>query len=78
MKQQGRFTKEFEEEAVQPAGERSARSPAIWELGYRRCSLDRPEPGSARCRPSDGSGERCHGGAEAAAPGERDPSPGAG
>jgi hypothetical protein len=39
-------------------------------------SLDRPEPGSACCRPSYGSGERCHGGAEAAAPGERDPSPG--
>jgi hypothetical protein len=39
MTQQRRFTKEFEEEAVrlvQTTGERSARSPVIWELGYRR------------------------------------------
>src|SRR5260370_10059781 len=39
--------------------------------------LDRREPGSARCRPI-GRSERCQGGAEAAAAGERDPSPGAG
>src|SRR3954464_10239133 len=39
--------------------------------------MGRPEPGSARCR-SRGGRERGHGGAEAVAPGERDPSAGAG
>ena len=41
MTQQRRFTKEFEEEAVhlvQTSGERSARSPVILGLAYRRWS----------------------------------------
>ena len=57
-----------------PAGGRSARSPVILGLGYRRWFAGLVEPGSA-CGRSIGSRERCDGGAEAAAPGERDPSP---
>jgi putative transposase len=81
MTQQRRFTKEFEEEAVrlvQTSG-RTQREIA-GDLGIGLSTLVRwigRSPGSARCRPS-GSGERCHGGVEAASAGERDPSPGAG
>src|SRR4051812_45891271 len=81
MTRQRRLTKEFEEEAVrlaQPSG--GTRREIAGDLGIGRSTparLDRPEPGSARCRPY-GSGERGHGGAEAAAAGERDPSAGAG
>jgi hypothetical protein len=82
MKQQRRFTKEFEEEAVrqvQTSGRTQQEIAGDLGIGLIDAgSLARPEPGSACCRPNDGSGERCHGGAEAAAPGERDPSPGAG
>src|SRR6202035_5953871 len=79
MTQQRRFTKEFAEEAVrlvQTSG-RTQREIAGGDWPIDPGPLDRAEPGSARCRPG-GSGERCHGRAEAAAPGERDPSPGAG
>src|SRR3954470_11566818 len=48
-----------------------------WDRAVDAGPVGRPEPGSARCR-SCGGRERCHGGAEAAAPGERDPSAGAG
>src|SRR6266853_1890205 len=81
MTQQRRFTKEFEEEAVRLVQTSGRTQRAIagdlgnWALDAG--SLDRPEPGSARCRPI-GSNERYHGGAEAAATGERDPSAGAG
>src|SRR5882762_3586990 len=78
MTQQRRFTKEFEEEAVrlvQTSG-RTQREIA-GDLGIGLSTLVRPESGSARYRPS-GSGERSHGGVEAASAGERDPSPGAG
>ena len=81
MTQQRRFTKEFEEEAVrlvQTSGRTQREIAGDLGIGLSTPgSLDRPEPGSARCRPI-GSSERCHGGAEAAAAEERDPSPGAG
>src|SRR5437762_13783021 len=75
MTQQRRFTKELRKKRsawCKPAVERSARSPVIWDWLIDAGPLDRAEPGSARCRPG-GSEERCHGRAEAAAPGERDP-----
>ena len=80
--QQRRFTKEFEEEAVrlvQTSG-RTQREIA-GDLGIGLSTLVRwmkSESGSACCRPNDGGRGRCHGRAETAAPGERDPPPGAG
>ena len=80
--QQRRFTKEFEEEAVrlvQTSG-RTQREIA-GDLGIGLSTLVRWmkwKSGSACCRPNDGGRGRCHGRAETAAPGERDPPPGAG
>ena len=75
MTQQRRFTKEFAEEAlrlVQTSG-RTQREIAgdLRDWSIDAGPLDGAEPGSACCRPFD-SGGRCHDGAEAAAPGERE------
>ena len=62
-----------------PAGERSARSLAIWGIGLS--TLVRWMSwswGSACCRPNDGGRERCHGRAETATPQMSDPPRGAG
>src|SRR5215211_4886252 len=69
MTQQRRFTKEFEEEAVRLAqtSGRTQREIA-GDLGIGLSTLVR----------WIGRRERCHGGAEAAAAGERNPSAGAG
>ena len=79
MTQQRRFTKEFEGEAVRMV-ESSGRTQReiAGDLGIGLSTLVRwigRSRGSARCRPI-GNVERSHGGAEAAAPRERDPSPG--